>query len=159
MVHPHDHMSKYESKFCQKGCGCPWTAFSYLESRQRKIPWVSVWPWVTLQNSCLFEEERWDKSQPTRLHFYFLSDFSEVILILFSISPKQIRHLCFKSLVTPIELYRASLCRVTSSTLPRNTDEVKCKLQFSKLCFIKKPGKMTRSVRVFLLLLESPRTW
>ena len=59
MLH-HHHISKYESKLCQEGCGCPWTSFSYLESRQSKIPRASDWPCVTLQNPCWIEEEAWD---------------------------------------------------------------------------------------------------
>lgn len=56
-------------------------------------------------------------SQATRLHFYFLSDFSEVISVLLSISPKWTRHLCFKSLIIPKELHRASLCTAPTSQL------------------------------------------
>ena len=59
MLH-HHHISKYESKLCQQGCGCPWTSFLYLESRQSKIPRASDWPWATLQNPRGIEEDVWD---------------------------------------------------------------------------------------------------
>lgn len=102
-------------------------------------------------------------SQATRLHFHFLYYFSEVIWVLFSISPNQIRHLCFKSLIIPTEVYRTSFCTVWGWKRLLHFQEAQMKLnanyKSSKLCFIKKPGRITRPVRVFLFLQESPRAW